>query len=411
MNQPSRGLVPGLAITETVSWGVLYYAFPVLLPAMERDLGWSRTTLIGAYTAAVVVAGLAALPVGRLLDHHPPRALMAGGSALAVLAVAGWAAASSIGAFYAAWVAAGVAMAVVLYEPAQVVLVKQYGRRATQAITTLTLVAGFASTIFQPLTALLADRVGWRTALVVLAGGLAVITIPIHLNVLPRGTDVEPVAPPPATVVHPDRAVRPLTVAFTLAMAAKAAGTVHLIPYLVDRGWTAIAASLAAGTLGATQVAARVAFVPAARRIDPRRLTAAILGLPAAGVTILAASGGDRTAWIAVVVLGVAQGTTTLLRPMLLNLLHGPHGYGRVAATSAATTTIARAIAPLALAAIAASVGYLAGLMMFASLSVMAAFVGACALRPGASSASCPRDDRSTRPAPLVAREPQMTAR
>ena len=185
MTNTGRGLVPGLAVTETVSWGILYYAFPVLLPAMERDLGWSRTTLIGAYTAAVIISGLAALPVGRPLDRQPPRPLMTAGSVLATVAVLGWAAASSLGAFYVVWISIGAAMAPVLYEPAQVVLVKQFGQNATRAITTLTLVAGFASTIFQPLTALLDNRLGWRTSLVVLAVVLAAITIPIHALVLP----------------------------------------------------------------------------------------------------------------------------------------------------------------------------------------------------------------------------------
>ena len=78
-----------------------HYAFPVLLPVMERDLGWSRTTLIGAYIVAVITAGLAALAVGPLLDRHPARPLMTAGSILAVLSVVGWAAASSLGAFYA----------------------------------------------------------------------------------------------------------------------------------------------------------------------------------------------------------------------------------------------------------------------------------------------------------------------
>ena len=193
MTSTSRGLVPGLATTETVSWGILYYAFPVLLPAMERDLGWSRTTLIGAYTVAVIVSGLAALPVGRLLDRRPSRSLMTAGSILAALSVLGWAAASSVGAFYVTWVAIGAAMALVLYEPAQVVLVKQFGASATRAITTLTLVAGFASTIFQPVTAILADRLGWRSALVVLGLVLAAVTIPLHLIVLP-GRVVRPTA-------------------------------------------------------------------------------------------------------------------------------------------------------------------------------------------------------------------------
>ena len=155
-----------------MSWGILYYAFPVLLPAMERDLGWSRTTLIGAYTVAVIVSGLAALPVGRLLDRRPSRSLMTAGSILATLSpCSGGPQPSTVGAFYVAWVAIGAAMALVLYEPAQVVLVKQFGVHATRAITTLTLVAGFASTIFQPVTAILADRLGWRTALVVFGVG------------------------------------------------------------------------------------------------------------------------------------------------------------------------------------------------------------------------------------------------
>ena len=64
-----RGLLPGLAVTETVSWGICYYGFAVLLPPMERDLGWSRATLVGAFTIAVIVSGLAAFPVGRWLDR------------------------------------------------------------------------------------------------------------------------------------------------------------------------------------------------------------------------------------------------------------------------------------------------------------------------------------------------------
>ena len=174
-----------------------------------------------------------------------------------------------------------------------------------------------------------------------------------------------------------------LTVAFTLAMATMAAGIVHLIPYLVDHGWSPVLASIAAGTLGATQVAARVAFGPTARRTSPaqpgrrhprpsrrrhrrpgplrRRLDRLDRGRPARRI---------------------AQGTATLLRPMLLSRLNGPHGYGRLAATSAATTTIARATAPLVLAAIAAAVGYGVGFTLFALASVVAAVLATAPSHP-----------------------------
>jgi hypothetical protein len=56
---------------------------------MEQELGWSRTALTGAYATATIVAGVAAVPVGRWLDQHGARGLMTAGSAAAtVLALA-----------------------------------------------------------------------------------------------------------------------------------------------------------------------------------------------------------------------------------------------------------------------------------------------------------------------------------
>ncbi len=170
-----RGLLPGLAVTETVSWGICFYGFAVLLPPMERDLGWSRATLVGAFTIAVIVSGFAAFPVGRWLDRGSARLLMTTGSVIATRR--GRSPGRSRGpspAFYGSWLLIGIAMGLVLYEPAQVVLIKQFGRRATWAITTLTLVAGFASTIFQPTIAALQDARGWRSALTICAIGLGV---------------------------------------------------------------------------------------------------------------------------------------------------------------------------------------------------------------------------------------------
>ena len=147
-----------------MSWGICYYGFAVLLPPMERDLGWSRATLVGAFTIAVIVSGFAAFPVGRWLDRGSARLLMTAGSVLATVGVLAWSQSRSVPAFYGSWLLIGVAMGLVLYEPAQVVLIKHFGHRATWAITTLTLVAGFASTIFQPTIAALQDARGWRGA-------------------------------------------------------------------------------------------------------------------------------------------------------------------------------------------------------------------------------------------------------
>src|SRR5688500_8357138 len=126
-----RGLLAGLAVSETVSWGILYYGFAVLIPPMERDLGWSRATLVGAFTIAVIVSGFAAFPVGRWLDRGSPRLLMTSCSVLATVGVLAWANSHHVAAFYASWLLIGIAIGLVLYEPAQVVLLKQFGSRST----------------------------------------------------------------------------------------------------------------------------------------------------------------------------------------------------------------------------------------------------------------------------------------
>ncbi len=390
-----RRLLAGLAVTETVSWGICYYGFAVLLPPMERDLGWSRATLVGAFTIAVIVSGLAAFPVGRWLDRGSARMLMTTGSVLATLGVLAWSQSRSVPAFYGSWLLIGVAMGLVLYEPAQVVLVKQFGRRATWAITTLTLVAGFASTIFQPTIAALHDARGWRSALTICAIGLGLVTITIHAIVLPgrpagaRGhaAPVVPAGTVPLEDSHHgtaspsaparDPAMLGLTVAFTLSIGAASAAIVHLLPYRTDHGWSDLRAAIAAGLIGATQVASRVVFGLVADRVAAARLALVVLLVPVAGIALLASSNGAATAWLAVALLGIGQGTSTLLRPLVLSRRLDPHVYGRGAAQSAAWSTVARAVAPLLLAGAAGlgAAGYPIGFAVAMAVGIAGAVV------------------------------------
>ena len=83
-------IVGTLAVTETVSWGILYYAFAVVQVPMRAELGFSAATMAGAFSLAVAVSGLAAVPVGRWLDTHGARGLMTVGSIAAVLLVWAW---------------------------------------------------------------------------------------------------------------------------------------------------------------------------------------------------------------------------------------------------------------------------------------------------------------------------------
>ena len=191
-----RHLVAALSVTETVSWGVLYYAFSVFLVPMRDELGLSTAQLTGAFSLALLVAGAAGILVGRHLDRHAPRALMTAGSVAGVVAVLAWSRVDSLVAVYAVWLAIGLVMATVLYEPAFTVLAKAFADAGDRrrAMTALTLVAALSSFIFLPLAQALVDLHGWRQALVDLALVLLLITVPLHAWALPRS----PPAPSPA---------------------------------------------------------------------------------------------------------------------------------------------------------------------------------------------------------------------
>ncbi|TME26776.1 MAG: MFS transporter, partial [Chloroflexi bacterium] len=131
-----------LGVTETISWGVLYYAFTVYLAPMEAELGWSRGDMTGAFSLAVLLAGLAAIPVGRWLDRHGPRLLMTVGSVAATLLVLAWSKVANLPQLYLIWAAIGLVMSATLYDPAFATASRWFERQRVRALTVITLMAG-----------------------------------------------------------------------------------------------------------------------------------------------------------------------------------------------------------------------------------------------------------------------------
>ena len=179
--RPGWPMVLALATGQLVSWGILYYGFSLFLVPMERDLGWSRVSLNGALTCGLLVSGLAAYPVGAWIDRKGGRLVMSLGTLIGAAALALWAMVEHIALFYAAWAMIGVAMAATLYEPAFAVLTGLFRQDYRRRILVLTLVGGFASTVFMPATQALIDAIGWRPTLWSLAAILLVLVGPIHL--------------------------------------------------------------------------------------------------------------------------------------------------------------------------------------------------------------------------------------
>src|SRR5919201_1234168 len=305
-------IVGVLAITETVSWGVLYYAFAVFLPAMQRSLGWSKTALTGAFSLALATSALAAVAVGRWLDRRSPRPLMTAGSLAGALLVLAWSQVDDLVLFYLVWIGIGLAMACVLYEPAFIVVTKWFRERRRQALTAVTLVGGFASFVFSPLSNWLIDLQGWRHALITLSVILAVATIPLHFLFLrPAPRRAEHFTP---GVLRASSGFWYLTSAFVLSSFAISAVAVHLIPYLREGGRSAAFAAFAAGLMGLMQVPGRVVFAGAARLLPRRHEAPAVFVLQGAGLAVLAATTSVPAVVVAVCLFEMGNGMATLVR-------------------------------------------------------------------------------------------------
>src|SRR5260221_1336764 len=175
-----------LGFCETVSWGILYYAFSVLIAPTTAELGWSRAEISGALSVMLVVSGVAGVAVGRWLDEHGPRLLMTAGSIVAVPLVLAWSQVRDLLSFYLIWIAIGIVFAAVNYGPAFATMIVWFRRHRSRALTLVTLFAGFASTVFVPLTAWLVSAPGLRHALVTLAIVLGVLTVAPYAPLLRR---------------------------------------------------------------------------------------------------------------------------------------------------------------------------------------------------------------------------------
>ena len=363
-----------LGFTETVSWGVLFYAFSVFVEPMEAELGWTRAELTGAFSLALIVLAIAGIGVGQWLDRRGPRLLMTVGSILGVALVLVWSQVREIGTFYVLWVLMGLCWSATLYSPAFATITAHFRERRTQALTLVTLMAGLASTIFYPLTAWLISQMGWRSALVALAAILAVTTILPHALVLrkaqAREEHHEPSLSLGEALHHPS--FRWLALGF-FCFALGSGVNVHLVPYLSGRGFDLGTAATIAGLVGAMQVVGRLLFAPLERRVSASALVALVYALQPAAVLVLLLVSGAWVPFVFVVLFGAGRGIDTLLRNTVVARLFGPRRFASIQGVLGLLITIALAAGPVGLGAVYDRFGrYDPGLWVVAATSVVA---------------------------------------
>jgi MFS family permease len=382
-----------LSIGQLISWGLVYYTFPLFVVPMTQELGWSRSAMFGALSAGLLVAGLSSIPVGAWIDRGHGRLLMTGGSLFAAALLMVWSKVDSLPLFYALWIGLGACQAVILYEPAFAVITRVYGPRYKQAILLMTFLGGLASTFGIPFAQLLIERIGWRPTLEVLAAINLGVGLLIHWLFIP-GPHEKPV--PIAEVKPPVEGVKKkgplatavrvpafwgLVVAFAGYGLAFSAMSFHLIPLLDDRHVPIGVVMAIIALIGPMQVVGRVLLMVGQRHITTIQLGALIYFAFPISMAMLAAGISDVYGLILfAIIYGVANGLVTILRGMAVPEFIGPEGYGVVSGALTMPTNIMRAAGPLlASLAWAAFGGYtpvlwgLAGIMLIAAMGFAAA--------------------------------------
>jgi MFS family permease len=352
-----------LAVAQLVSWGSIYYAFSLFVVPMEGAMGWSRTATNAALSVGLLISGLAAYPVGTWIDHGHGRRVMVCGTVLGAAMLALWSQAHSLVTLFVVWTGLGVAMAATLYDPVFAVITRDFPGSFRTRITLITLVAGFASTVFIPLTQVLVDWLQWRGALLALAGLNLAICLPIHVFAVrrdaPREDDPDYKATLSAANATATRRALwtptfwALAVCFTAYYATFAALTFHLVPLMMERRASPALILTTMAVIGPAQVLARLLWFTLGRKVR-----ASIVGIvittafPTSVVVLMCAGTSPALLILFAVVYGGANGMMTILRGTIVQDLMWTEGYGAVSGLLSVPSNIAKGIAPISAAAI-----------------------------------------------------------
>jgi len=346
--EPSSSVIARLGIAQTLAWGSTYYLPAMLATPMSKDLGVSTPTIFAAFSIALVVSALLGPAAGRMIDRTGGRSVLVATSLVFALGLAGLGVAQGAVGLFAAWVILGIGMGAGLYEAAFATLVAMYGHRSRGAITGITLIAGFASTVGWPLSTFMEAHIGWRGAC--LSWAALHLTLGLALNFgMPRmrAGAIAPskTAPPPGDERSPRAASYALAFVFAATWFISTAMAAHL-PRLLQAGGASLATAVMVGALiGPAQVGARILEFGLLRKVHPllsARIAAALHPIGALAFGLI----GAPAAALFGVLHGAGNGILTIAKGTLPLVIFGPGGYGYRQGVLMVPARVAQALAP-----------------------------------------------------------------
>ena len=370
----TRRAVIALGFGQLVNWGVLYYAFAMLVQPLERELRVPTWAVTGAFSLALLMSALLAPTVGRWGDRDRGAVLIRAGGIVGAAVLVAWTYVPGVLMLYVVWAGLGCCMAATLYEPAFVIVGRAYDdpSRRLRALAAVTLFGGLASTVFLPGTAFLVEAVEWRGAVLVLAA-LLVMSAGITHTFVFRDIPAAPFRSAPTRATPQGADAGPAhgrflfaVASFTLATLASAGFAANLVPALGERGASTAGAAMLGGLMGVMQLPGRALLMNGALAGSPARLVAATLLLHAVGLAAVAIAPSMLVVAVGTMTFALGAGLTTLVRPHLTHTMFSSGSGGYLNGRLVRYQQLARAVGPLAIAWLGGIVGYAAAFAIIA---------------------------------------------
>ncbi len=333
---PFGPIVWPYAISQTVSWAAMFYLFPALFGEWEQQFGWSKAKISIALTACLLLSASFAPVAGKIIDKGHFVALHIGGTIFAVILLSGLSQVTQYWQFLTIWSLMGITMACVLYEPCFAILTRTFKMRARAAITRVTLVAGLAGTIAFPASHLLVNQFGWRFTVIIFAGFVAVISVPLAWSASKKAQNfarsIDDETSGDAKEVK--QTLKKATFWF-LALAYFAFALdhsmilTHLLPMLQERGIEPAQAVIAAAFIGPMQVAGRIVMIAMEKKASTVLIAvSALVALVISAICLLGSGYGIALIVIFVILQGAGNGISSIVRPLLTGEILGLKNFG-----------------------------------------------------------------------------------
>ena len=351
-----------LAITQVIGWGTL--SLPAVLGrGIAVDLGLSLSAVFAGNSVLYVAIGLCSPLLARSFARHGGRRVMMVGTLVAAAGFTMLSAARGPISYYIAWLGLGVAGSATLSTTAYVVLNEVAGPGARRAIGALMLVTGLSSSIFWPVSAVIAAQLGWRGTCLVYAALLLLVSLPLLAALLPKRRNEQPTLASDAgsAMARPEPSQGTFYL-LTAAIALNAFVTMGLSAVLIEllkvEGLTALEAIGFGSMLGVIQISARALDLLGGGRWDAiTTALAAGLALPLAMLLLMVWGGSAGAVAVFIVVYGLGSGALAVARATMPLVFYDGAAFAKASAQIALPLNLLSATAAPVMAALLTSFG------------------------------------------------------